>query len=88
MPHDDEKATLHDLGEKPSKMTAVPVEAPNKPYYPSVHLSSKQMPKLDDMDVGDKVCLVVEGVIRSKSERDDNVQVEIELQKGSVRFKG
>ena len=88
MPHEDEQATLHDLGEKPPKAGGPPVEAPSRPYYPSVHLSSKQLPKLDDMDVGDKVTLLAEGVIRSKEERNDEVHCEIELRKARVTFKG
>ena len=88
MPHDDETATMHDLGEKPPKATAVNAEAPSTPYYPCMRVSSEQLPKLDDMDVGDTVMVMAEGVIRSKDQRDKTVTCEIELRKGRITFKG
>ena len=88
MPYDDEKAAMHDLGEKPPKPMSVSPEASSKPYYPCVRVSSEQLPKLDDMDVGDKVMLMAEGVIRSKEDREGKVCCEIELRKARVTFKG
>jgi len=88
MVHDDENVTMHDLGEKMSEGARPSGVEKDTTYYPSMRVSSKQLPKVEDMDVGDKVSMMMEGVIKSKSKDDDSIRCEIEMHKGMIKFKG
>ena len=61
-----------DIGEKHSKMAVA--ESSGK-YYPSITLSLKDFPSLKDVEVGDKVSFLAEGVVESiRNYKSENSQ--------------
>lgn len=59
---------LKDVGHQYDKeVTSLKPLKDDSKLYPSIYLSGKDVPFLDDCEVGDKETLVVEAVIRSKN---------------------
>ena len=56
-----------DLAEKPSKTEAMPSDV-SKPYYPSLHISNKELP-IDAGDVGQTITAMVKLKVNSVEKR-------------------
>jgi len=64
------KVKFSDVGEKSPTIGEVASKSPNK-YYPSVHISSSNVPFLKNSKVGDKKVLLVKAILKSRSMWDD-----------------
>ena len=64
---------------------AMEVQPQQKPYYPKLHLTTKNYPPLKGKKVGDKCMLIVEGQVTSMTEdiMDKNARYTIDMMKAS-----
>ena len=75
-----------DLGEKPAKLegTVAPTEE-RKPYYHTLNITQKQIPELEDYDLGDDIHLeIVCRVSRVEKIEDKPKNITLEMRKGRV----
>lgn len=76
---------MKSLGKMPEKSLGdccVPMEAPKEPYFPSTYVDSKQMPEIDEWEVGEEYTITVVVKMRSYSlsERADESRSSAELE--------
>ena len=83
---------MHHVGEKPTKETGANVAEPTPPkeYFPSLHLSSDQVPDvLKGMEHDDEVILVAKARVSNIGTSDDGkgkrYNVELEFQEMGVK---
>lgn len=60
---------MHDMAE-PASSQPVAVDEKKRKFYPTLHLEAKQLPGLEDCDVGDEVMLHLKAKVRSKDETE------------------
>ena len=59
---------LQDAGHRPTQIKEpATIDSEDKIYYPSIHLSTKDVPSLEGYEAGDYVTLVIYGCIKSHS---------------------
>lgn len=74
-----------DLAEKPSETAIAPEGEKPKPYYPTLPITMKQLPELEDYDLGDEVHLeIICEVTRVSKEEDKPKEVILTMRKGRV----
>ena len=60
------KVRMKSLARKPHKLESVPTRQA-EPYYPSVGFDSNELPGIEKLKFGDKVHLVLDGEVSSRS---------------------
>lgn len=74
---------LYDLGEKPGVLTSA--KADRGPYYSSLSVNSKQIPELEDYELGEEVHFEIVAKITSVSKEEGKPQrVSLEMRKGRI----
>ena len=66
---------MYKLGRKTDNMAV----GKNEVYYPSVSLTSDEIPELDKKKIGSKVALKVIGILKGISQEKEGARYEIEL---------
>jgi len=61
------------------KMGETSVAKSSEMYYPSMSLTSDEIPELDKKKIGSKVALKVIGILRSISQEKEGARYEVEL---------
>lgn len=73
---------MKSLAKIPEKMLSVP-EVSDGPYYPCVYVDGKQMPEIDDWEVGEEYTITVKVKVRSytmsEDEKNERSSAELEL---------
>lgn len=80
------ESELHDLGEKPEKLegTVAPTQE-RKPYYHTLNVTQKQIPELEDYDLGEDVHLeIVCRVSRVEKVEDKPKNITLEMRQGRI----
>jgi len=77
---------MHDLGEKPPEQPteAIGPEGKREKYYPSVHLTSKQLPTLGDKKIGSRCNLHIVGEITGIRKNEDETSYDVELKEAGI----
>ena len=79
---------MNDMGKLAEGVEAcTPVESNSKKekYYPTTYLSSKEIPGLEDFDVGDSIKLCsVNNVVGKREKKDSEIELEVEIRQCGV----
>jgi len=75
---------MYDLGEKMSDAPQA-VSPSKKKYYPSIYISPKQIPELEDYEAGDEIIFLVKGKVVSVTDTDQKrTNMDIEMRSARI----
>lgn len=64
-------------------------ESKKKKYYPTTYLSSKEIPGLEDYDIGDTIKLCsMNNVVGKREKENGEIEIEVEIRQCGVMGKG